>query len=474
MTLTLAACVSLPPPSAVPLDIVLPAVWSRYPSASTPGPVSSATASPLGLWWQHFNDPLLDQLIAQALQANSTIKIAKAALLQSRALRDVSAAGLMPGINASASTQRSKAGDASPGNTFNAGFDASWEPDIFGGKRSALQVGEANAQASAASLADVQVSIAAEVAVSYIQLRGAQARLTIARNNLASQSETLQITNWRVQAGLLTSLEGEQARAANEQTRAQLPILESAVAQLRHSLAVLCAEAPEQASSLLQVQLALPAPVPQAGDDLVLSIPAETLRQRPDVRAAEYQVNAALARVSQADAARYPQLQISGSLGLRALTLGALSNSAALISAILAKVAVPVFDAGAGRAQVRAQQAAFEQARLSYQSTVLIALKEVEDALVALAGDRERLLRLRNAADAAANAALMARQRYASGLVDFQTVLETQRSLLSTQDAVASTTTDLSADHVRLYKALGGGWQADADPSTNATQSQNL
>lgn len=118
MTLALAACVSLPPPSPVPLDIVVPAVWSRYPSASTPGPVSSATASPLGLWWQHFNDPLLDQLIAQALQANSTIKIAKAALLQSRALRDVSAAGLMPGINASASTQRSKAGDASPGNTL--------------------------------------------------------------------------------------------------------------------------------------------------------------------------------------------------------------------------------------------------------------------------------------------------------------------------------------------------------------------
>ncbi|MDO8653551.1 MAG: efflux transporter outer membrane subunit [Undibacterium sp.] len=461
MVLPLAACVSSLTPLPLLPDLTVPMTWS----ASAVAPASSLVngSTNLGQWWQRFNDPLLDKLIGQALQANSTVAIAKTALLQSRALRDVAAASLFPRIDAAASAQRSKSGDASPSNSFHAGFDASWEPDVFGGNRSALQASEANTESSAANLAGVQVSIAAEVAVTYIQLRGTQARFAIAQENLNSQLETLQITNWRVQAGLLTSLEGEQARAASEQTRAQIPTLETNVAQLRHSLAVLCGQAP----NALQTQLEIISPVPQPQADLVMSIPAETLRQRPDVHAAEYQISAAWSKVRQADAARYPSFQIGGSLGLQGLTIGTLANSASIVSAILANVSLPIFDAGASRAQVRYQQAAFEQARMSYQSTVLIALKEVEDALVALAGDRERLLRLGNAAEAAANAALMARQRYASGLVDFQTVLETQRTLFSTQDAVASTSTDLSADHVRLYKALGGGWQPDSVENTS-------
>ncbi|MGV8899394.1 MAG: efflux transporter outer membrane subunit [Burkholderiaceae bacterium] len=457
LALSLSACVSITPSSPALPDIVVPAAWSMAAASSVAGAENGNAA--LALWWQRFDDPSLDALITQALQANTSVNTAQAALAQARALRDVAAAGLLPSVAGSASVGRSKLGDASASNAFKTGFDASWEPDIFGGKRSALQAGEASAQASAASLADVQVSIAAEVAVSYIQYRGAQTRLIIARSNLASQLETLQITDWRIQAGLLTSLEGEQARAASEQTRAQIPTLAASVSQLRHSLALLCGQTPDA----LRVQLASISPIPQAQDDLAMNMPAETLRQRPDVRAAELQVSAALARVGQADAARYPSFRLGGSLGLSALTLGTMTGSGALISTLLGSVSGPLFDGGAGLAQVRAQQAALEQARLSYQATVLTALKDVEDALVALGGNRERLLRLRNASDAAANAALLAHQRYSSGLVDFQTVLETQRSLFSTQDAVATTTTELSADHVRLYKALGGGWQPERD-----------
>ncbi|MHB1114657.1 MAG: TolC family protein, partial [Acidovorax defluvii] len=182
-------------------------------------------------------------------------------------------------------------------------------------------------------------------------------------------------------------------------------------------------------------------------------------RQRPDVRAAEQRIAAALARVSQADAARYPDFRISGNLGLRALTVGALTNGSSIASALLASVSMPLMDGGAARAQVRVQEAALEQARVGYEASVLTALKDVEDALVALRGDRERLVRLQAAADAAGNAALLAQQRYSSGLIDFQSVLETQRTLLSTQDSVAATVASISADHVRLYKALGGGWQ---------------
>jgi outer membrane protein TolC len=211
----------------------------------------------------------------------------------------------------------------------------------------------------------------------------------------------------------------------------------------------------------LATVLAAARPVPQPPDDLALAIPAETLRQRPDVRAAEHQVVAAAARVDQADAARLPSFRLSGSLGLAALTLGSLTSGSSVVSALLAGVTMPVFDGGAAVAQVRAQEAALEQAQAAYETIVLTALKDVEDALAALRGDRERLLHLRNAAEAAGNAALLARHRFSSGLVDFQVVLDTQRTQLNTQDGVASASADLSADHVRLYKALGGGWIPD-------------
>jgi NodT family efflux transporter outer membrane factor (OMF) lipoprotein len=345
-------------------------------------------------------------------------------------------------------------GDLDASNSFRAGLDASWEPDIFGGRRSALNATEADAKAFEASLGDAQVSVAAEVALAYIQLRGQQAQLGIARTNLASQQETLQITDWRAQAGLITSLEVEQARTAAEQTSAQIPTLETTIAKTRNALSVLTGQRPEA----LNMLLAESQPVPQAAIGLAQNIPAHTLRQRPDVRAAEHRISAALARVSVAQAARYPGFSISGSLGLNALTLGALTNGASVVNSLLGSVSVPLFDGGAAKSQVLAQEAVLEQARASYQAVVLTALKDVEDALAALKGDRTRQIHLQGAATAAGNADLLAQQRFKSGLIDFQTVLQTQRTLLTAQDSVASASADISADHVRLYKALGGGW----------------
>jgi len=450
----LSGCAAWLPGAQGTPDMALPAAWSATPSRP-----EAVAATSLAQWWQRFNDPLLTALVTQALQANTSVRSAQAALQQSRALRDVRAAGLLPGLNASASAQRSKSGDSDASNHFRAGLDASWEPDIFGGNRSALNAADADAQVAVATLADVQVSVAAEVALAYIQLRGQQAQIEIARTNLATQQETLQITDWRAQAGLTTSLEVEQARTASEQTGAQIPALEAGLAKTRHGLAVLTGQTPDALQSLITKPLAMPQPA----DDLALDIPAQTLRQRPDVRAAEERIRAALARVSAAQAARYPSFALSGSLGLSALTLGTLGSGASVVNSLLASISVPLFDGSAARAQVRAQEAALEQARVNYQAVVLSGLKDVEDALVALAGDRARLTRLQNAATAAGYAALLAQQRYSSGLIDFQTVLQTQRTLLTTQDSVASTRADISADHVRLYKALGGGWQAAPD-----------
>ena len=454
----LTGCTTLPPRSSVLPQTPVPAEWSTQAAHASP-PV---TAVSLAQWWQRFNDPQLTALVTLALQANTDIRNAQAALLQARALRDVKSAGLGPNLSTSASAQRSKSGGQPTGNSFQASFDASWEPDVFGGKRSALNATEADAQAAAASLANVQVSLAAEVAVTYMDLRGLQARLAIARSSLATQTETLQITRWRVQAGLASSLDEEQAVAASEQTSAQIPSLQTSISQDLSSLAVLTGQAP----GALQDRLGMATAVPQATGDLALAFPADTLRQRPDVHTAEQRISAALARVAQADAARYPSFQISGSLGLRALTQGTLTSGASVANALLASVSAPLFDGGAARAQVRAQEAALEQTRVSYQATVLTALKDVEDALVSLQGNRERLARLQAAASAAANADLLARQRYASGLIDFRAVLETQRTLLSTQDSVESTRASLSADHVRLYKALGGGWTPGAEMNT--------
>ena len=449
--LALAGCSSLlVTPDTDLSGVAVPATWSNA--------VATPSAPALAAWWQRFDDPQLAVLVTQALQANTDVRTAQAALRQSRAQRDVTAGGLLPSLGAGASVQRSKSGDNDAQTSYQAAFDASWEPDIFGGTASGVAAADADTRAAASSLANVQVSIAAETAVTYMELCALELRLAIARDNLASQEETLQIADWRTQAGLTTSLDVEQARTSTELTRSQLPALAASIAATRSSLAILTGVTPEA----LQSSLKIPATVPVADDALALAFPAETLRQRPDVRQAEDRVSAAASRVQQADAARYPSFRLGGTLGVAALTLGGLTGGSSLVTALLGSVSVPIYSGGALTAQVRAQEAALEQARIAYEAVVLASLKEVEDALVTVATSRERLATLRRAAEAARNASLLARFRYNSGLSDFQSVLQTQATVLSVEDGVANAQATLGVAHVRLYKALGGGWQPEA------------
>ena len=460
LALLVAACAGVAPTGRVPAEPDIPLRWSQ--AASGTGRLA------LDGWWQRFEDPLLPALVAQAMQANSSVTGALAALRQARALRDAAGAALQPGVTGSAAAQQGFSDTRSTGRSFRAGLDASWELDLFGVRRNALRSADATALAREADLGDVQVSVAAEVGLSYIALRAAQVRLAIADDNLASQLRTLQLTEWRVQAGLLSALDAEQARAAAAQTQARGPALHTAVTQAGHALAVLTGRPP----ATWVDPLTSAGDIPRPPADLALSLPADTLRQRPDVRAAEHQVQAALGRVAQADAARYPSFTLGGSLGLQALTLGGLGSSA-LVTTLLAGVSGPLWDGGAARAQVRAQQAVADQARSVYRGIVLAALQDVEDVLVALRGDLERVQHLQRAAAAATQAATLAGQRYEAGLVDVQVVLETQRNRLATQDSLATASADVSADHVRLFKALGGGWRPSAasdtaSPSSNA------
>ncbi|MBF5006456.1 efflux transporter outer membrane subunit [Diaphorobacter caeni] len=460
---TLSVDRSLPGESA---QIAVPQNWTGAGASQTTGADEA-----LIRWWDQLGDAQLTALIEQALAANPGLRGAQQAVVQARAQAEQTRAGLLPSAGASASAQRSRQGNNGSSNYLSTGLDASWEIDLFGKLQAGVAASEADLAATRAALEGARVSLSAEVALAYVDLRGAQQRLVIAENNLKSQRETLQITEWRRQAGLTTSLVVEQSRTQVQQTAAQLPALESSIAQSRHGLAVLTGQTPEA----LDRQLAAVHNMPQVPQQLTLRFPADTLRQRPDVWQAGEQVRAALSRVDQAQASRYPSLKLSGSLGLGAATLGALSGGSAVAASILGGLSVPVFDGGALRAQVEAQIAALEQSRSGYQTTVLTALKEVEDALSTIGGDGARLAELRIAAEAAENASLLALQQYGSGLVDFQTVLETQRSLLSAQDSVVSTEASLLQDHVRLYKALGGGWSpelanADTPPDSQISQ----
>ena len=441
--------------TAIVVSLLLPGC-ANLPSADTP-PAEVEYSAPLtsGSWWTRFNDPDLTQLVNQALAANTSIRTAQAALQQSRALRDVNVASTGPSVSLSGSAQRAQTEFTDASNSFKAGLDARWEMDVFGANRSSNLASESDVQTAAANLRDVQVSVAAEVALAYIQLRGVQAQLGVAQANLASQQETLQITQWRAQAGLVTSLEVEQAQTSVAQTAAQIPALQTTLAKARHGLAVLTGQRPLDLDSLLSPVK----PLPQTTLALTEQIPADTLRQRADVRAAEHRISAALARVDAADARRYPSFSLGGSLSLSALTLAGLSNGATLASSLLGSLSVPLFDGGAIKSQVLAQEASLEQARAAYQNTVLTALKEVEDALVSLKNNLARLNLQQLAASSARNANLLAQNRYASGLIDFQTVLQTQRTLLSAQDSATSLQADIGADQVRLIKALGGGWK---------------
>ena len=444
--------------------LLLPETWAgdtSEPARSGPlatPPVHEAWPRP---WWPAFADPMLSVLVEQTLAANTSLHGARAALLQAQAQRDLAAAALWPRLDASASAQRGRAGGESTGQRLQLGMDGRWQPDVFGATRSAVHAADATALASAASLTALQLQLGTELALNYVLLRAAQARLRIAEGNLASQRQTLQITDWRVQAGLVSSLEAAQARAGGEQTAALLPALRSSIARSSHALAVLSGRPPAE---LLQA-LAIPGALPQLSleaeaGSLNWRIPAETLRQRADVRAAEYRITAALAQLGRADALRrWPNFSISGSLGLSAAGLSGLGRSSAVLSSLLAGIALPVFDGGAARAEVALQQAGLLQAQQQYRAAVLAALQEVEDALSNLQGDRQRVASLQRASVAAVQAATWAQQRYRSGLVDFQTVLETQRNQLAAQDGLAGAGADVSADQLRLIRALGGGWR---------------
>ena len=446
--LALAGCAAVGPNYQTPAES-LPSSWSNLAVAS-----ASSRSDDLARWWERLGDPVLTQLIDEAQHANLDVRSAQARLREARAQRDLAQAQLAPSVGYSGSASGGRIGNTAAAHQYNLLVDASWEIDVFGGQRRAVEAADADLQASAANVDSALVSLAAEVARNYVDLRGYQARLAIAQSNLAIQDETLQLTEWRAQAGLVGALDVEQARSNRAQTRAQIPAFRTGAAVAENALAVLLGVAPGALHERLATVKAIPTP-PQG---IAVGIPADVLRQRPDVRVAERTLAAETARIGQAEAAHYPAFNVQGTIGLEAISLHALTGGASLASSLLGSIAGPLFDAGRVDQQVKAQTAVRDRAQLAYEAVVLTALKETENALVALGNSQERQAQLNEAVDAARSAELLARTRYSGGLIDFQTVLDTQRSLRTLEENLAGSEADSALALVQLYKALGGGW----------------
>ncbi len=454
-SLLAAGCATVGPDYIRP-EVSTPKEWS---AATGGGKISGQQdARTLANWWSTLSDAELSSLIERAVRGNLDVREAKARVREARARRGVSAANRFPTVNAGGSASDSRSSKETGSGTWNdlytAEFDATWELDLFGGKKRAVEAAQADLEASEEDRYNVLVTLTGEVALNYVEVRSFQARLAVAEANRDAQQETYQITRWRFEAGLTTQLDVEQAKSNLEQTRAQVPTLQTGLEAAKNRLSVLLGKHP----GTLDKELSERKSIPTTSFEIAVGVPAEVLRNRPDVRKAERQLAAQTARIGVATADLYPKLSLTGSIGIEALSAKDLFSSGNRTYGISLPITWNIFDAGRVRKNIEVQNALQEQALIQYEAAILSALKEVENAFTAYAQEQIRRQSLFEAMQAAQRAIDLAQSQYASGLVDFQVVLDAQRSLLSVQDQLAVSEAEVTSDLIRLYKALGGGW----------------
>ena len=442
---------------------------------------ASPTAEDLTRWWRKFDDPVLGQLVEQAAAANLDLAQAVARLRQAREALIVSQSGLLPTVSASSGFNRNEtlrgggttitlpdgtvtttgAGGIS---SFSAGLDASYQLDLFGGVRRGVEASRAQYQAAGFDYATTLLSVESEVARNYVLARAYQAQLENAKASLAIQDDNLEIAGFRVQAGLATSVDVEQARASRAQTAASIPSIEQQYNAAVSRIGVLTGQAP----GALKPMLATPKPIPNGPQTVGMGIPANVLRQRPDVRAAERNLAAATAQIGVAKAQLFPALNLSGSLDTNAGNIGGLFET--ITGGLFAGLSQAIFNGGRLNAQVRSSRAAADSAFAAYKSTVLTAMEDVENAVVALQSARERERQFGIAYDAANNSAILARSQYRSGLTDFTTLNTQEAALISARNGLVQARSDKATALIALYAALGGGWDSSVTPTAPPTK----
>ena len=456
MGLILFGCAAVGP-DYTPIKPDVPETWNAEMAGGlTPNPPDPGT---LASWWTIFNDPELTRLEQRAVDGNLELDTARSRIREARALRGVSQARLFPTVGAQAAASKIRSNESGGAGTefefYTAGFDAGWELDIFGGLRRSIEASQADLEASQMNLHNVMISLMAEVAVNYVDVRIYQAQLSITRANIKSQEETYSLNQSRNQAGIIDELAVQESLRILESSRSQIPAIETRLSAAKNRLAVLLGRQPGAFAQELIEEKAIPS-LPTI---VAIGIPAETLRRRPDIRFAERVVAAQTARIGVVTADLYPKFYLAGTIGIESIDSGDLLDWSSRVWSIGPRATWKIFDAGSIRQNIEVQNARQEQALIQYQATVLDAQEEVENALVAYAKEQRRREFLEKAATAAQRAELLARDKYQAGLVDFNNVLDAQRSLLLLQNELNQSTGTATTNLVRLYKSLGGGWE---------------
>jgi len=474
LMLVLVGCSPVGPNYTTP-DISLPTKWhSNLEKGLTD---EQTDPQILSSWWKTLDDPQLSSLIERAIAGNLDLQDAYWRLYQSRATRGIAKADMFPSLDFSGkhtwTRSSGQTGSSETTDLYSTGFDAGWEIDLFGGIRRSIEAANADFQATGEDLRDVLVTLLSEVALNYIEVRSYQAQLQAVNENLDAQQQTFQIVDWQSQADLIDELAVQQARYNLESTRSQIPDLYTGLEEAMNRIAVLLGEPPgEVHEELNQIK-----PIPVLPVNIAIGVPADMIRRRPDVRKAERQLAAQTARVGVATAELYPKFTLSGSIGLEAVSFHKLANNSTTANnwALSGgpRISWAIFDAGAIRQNIRVQSALQEQSLIEYESAILNAIEEVENALVAYTNEQYKNNNLKNAAEAAQKAAQLAQQKYEAGLTDFSDVLEAQRSQLSFESQLVQSDGVVTSNLIRLYKVLGGGWSSLADEDNVELSGEN-
>jgi outer membrane protein, multidrug efflux system len=470
--------------AAVSLGMLACAVGPRYTRPVIPAPEAwnelpaghvVAHRATLARWWTAFGDPTLEALVARAIEDNLDLKIAGARVLEARAARGVATSRALPQLDASAAYSRaqrseevapfkSARGAASPfgprvQNTFEAGFDATWELDVFGGVRRDREAALAQVEAAEESERDVLVTVIADVARNYVDLRGAQRRLEILDATLESQRDSRDLARSRYDAGLGSELDVTRAEALVDASASERPELERLARQDIEALRVLLGGDPRALTPALDA----PGVIPPLPPEIPSALPSELLSRRPDLRRAERELAAATARVGVATADLFPRFSFVGSFGRLSDDASDLAAGSSQFWSIKPAVRWPIFAGGRIRANIHVQEARQEQALQLYEKAMLVAVEEVENALSAHMRERRRQADLGSAVAANRRSLELATERYTGGIESFLSVLDAQRSLYAAQDLLAQSESSAAVRLIALYKALGGGWEEDED-----------
>lgn len=456
-------------PDYVRPTLPVPAQFSAPPldTGNFPTPIS-----PVAEFWVGFSDPILSALMTETLSANHELRIALARLEQARALSRQSRRNLAPTVRSQAAYQDARlAADEAPGlpasardvELISADVTSFWELDLFGRVRRSVEASQAHTQAVAADLHALQISITAELASTYFELRGVQAELGVARRNADNQAETLQLTQARLDAGSGTEFDVARASAQLENSRARIPVLVAAQQVAANRLAVLSGQPPGS----LQARLQPVQPIPELPEQVAIGTPSELLRRRPDIQAAERRLASATARIGVTTADLFPRLSLNGVLGSAAANLGDLFTHSAARHQLGAQIDWAFLDLARVRDHIAAADAVAAGQLANYEGTVLLALEETENALLRYQQSRQQSEHLARSLAAAQRAGELARLRFDGGVADFLQVLDSERSLLATESALVSSRTQAATALIAVYRAIAGGWSTAPEPESD-------